>query len=90
MSGRAIVAERFNPDGAVRLAFERATAGRRLAVRVARRVASGQALAGWLQAGLHEAAEADGRVMALGPATRAFLRDVEVLLAGGRANEPRG
>ena len=90
MSGRPIVAEHFNPDNTVRLAFERATAGRRLAVRVARRVSSGQALGGWLQAGLHEAAEADGRVMALGPAARAFLRDIEVLLAGGRADEPRG
>lgn len=62
---------------------ERAKAGRHMADRSAVRVDKGTAAPGWLLAALTEMVELDGRVLVPGPATRAFLRDLEGHFARG-------
>lgn len=56
---------------------QRAIEGRMLAARYRKRLAEGATRPGWLLAGLAEAADADGRVIAFGPAARAFLLAIE-------------
>lgn len=59
-----------------------------LAARCLRRQREASGRPGWLLAGLADAADVDGRVIAFGPAARAFLLAVEASIGDdGRTGE---